>query len=298
MLEKFLQYIQYEKKFSSHTVLSYKTDIKQFTQFLENEEIHAEIETVTADEIRLWLVYLMDKKKSEPTSVCRKLSSLKSFYRFLLKNKLVKKNPTVGVVAPKKKNRLPNYFSEKEMNAELLHKVTEKETEFETLRNDLIIELLYQTGMRRAELTALKDKNVDFYRKTIKVFGKRRKERIIPLGKNILDEILNYIEIRNKIIIPQDNNLFLLKNGKQMYDKAVYLVVEKRMGEVSTLEKHSPHILRHTFATTMLNNGAELNAVKELLGHSSLASTQIYTHATFAELQKIYRQAHPRAEKK
>jgi integrase/recombinase XerC len=295
MTEPFLRYIQYEKNYSSHTVLSYKKDIEQFSEFLENNNLHADIQDVTSDEIRLWVVSLM--KNCAPTSVGRKLSSLKSFYRFLLKNGKIDKTPTAGIIAPKKGSHLPNFFSEKEIDKQQNHDVFVNETEFEAERNDLIIEFFYQTGIRRAELISLKDSDLDFQKKTIKVFGKRRKERIIPFGDNLMKLILHYIETRNREIARQSNNLFVLQNGKEMYPKAVYNVVERRMGAVSTLVKHSPHVLRHTFATTMLNNGAELNSVKELLGHSSLASTQVYTHTTFEELQKIYRQAHPRAQK-
>ncbi|MDR1544710.1 MAG: tyrosine-type recombinase/integrase [Prevotellaceae bacterium] len=296
MLENFLNYLRYEKKYSSHTVLSYKTDIKQFEKFLIEKKMHAEIETVENQEIRLWIVDLI--KDSKPATVRRKISAIKSYYRFLLKNGKVSKNPATGIVLPKKSEILPSFFSEKEMDLQQFHDHFNKETEFESVRNDLIIEFFYQTGIRRAELISLKDSDIDFSRKTLKVFGKRKKERIIPLGENLLDKISNYIEFRNKETARQDSNFFVLPNGKEMYPNAVYKAVVRRMGEVSTLAKHSPHVLRHTFATTLLNNGAELNAVKELLGHSSLASTQVYTHTTFKDLQKIYRQAHPRAEKR
>ncbi|MDR2684904.1 MAG: tyrosine-type recombinase/integrase [Prevotellaceae bacterium] len=295
MLENFIQYLRYEKSYSSYTVLSYKKDIEQFIDFLKENKLHAKIETVTSDEIRLWAVALMEK--NAPKSVSRKLSSLKSFYRYLLKSNTVTKNPTTCIAAPRRGERLPNFFSEKEMNLQQEHKIFVHETEFEAERNDLIIEMLYQTGMRRSELISLKDSHLDFYRKTLNIFGKRKKERIMPLGEKLLEQILHYIEMRNKEIPRRNDNFFILKNGKAMYPEAIYNIVVRRMGAVTTQEKHSPHILRHTFATAMLNNGAELSSVKELLGHSSLASTQVYTHITFEELQKIYRKAHPRAEK-
>jgi len=307
MLELFIQYIQSERKFSSHTVLSYEFDIKQFEKFLieiyeidETSEKGQEkkktiFEDAATDDIRLWAVELMEKFSA--TSINRKLSALKSFYKFLLKHGKIKKNPALGVVAPKKRQQIPTFFTEKEMNSKVLNKQQENETFFETERNNLIVETFFQTGMRRAELISLKDSDIDFSRKTIKVFGKRQKERLIPFGKSLEKLFLEYLQIRNKEIERICDNFFVMKNGKKMYDKAVYSIVCRRMKKVSTLVKHSPHVLRHTFATTMLNSGADLNIVKELLGHSSLASTQVYTHTTFEELQRIYRQAHPRAEK-
>jgi integrase/recombinase XerC len=296
MLDLFFRYIQYEKNYSSYTVLSYKTDILQFVDFLNQNNKDAALENVETDDIRLWVADLMDKHSA--TSVNRKLSALRTLYKFLTKNKKNIKNPVVGVIVPKKRQNIPSFFTEKEMNSDILNTPQQIETPFETERNNLIIEILFQTGIRRAELISLKDSDIDFSRKTIKVFGKRSKERLIPFGKMLNGLFLEYLEVRNHEIPKVCDNFFVLKNGKKMYDKAVYHVVCNRMKNVGTLAKYSPHVLRHTFATTMLNNGAELNSVKELLGHSSLASTQIYTHATFDELQKIYRQAHPRAEKK
>ena len=294
MLDLFFKYIQCEKNYSSHTVLSYIYDIEQFQKFLQEINKNDDLEKAETDDIRLWAVSLMNELSA--VSVNRKLSVLKSFYRFLQKKNIIKKNPAFGVVAPKNRQQLPLFFTEKEMNSDVLPTEQKKETHFETERNNLIIETFFQTGIRRAELISLKDSDIDFFRETIKVFGKRKKERLIPFGKSLGELFLSYLQMRNREIEKVCDNFFVLKNGQKMYDKAVYHVVCGRMRNVSTLIKHSPHVLRHTFATTMLNNGAELNTVKELLGHSSLASTQVYTHTTFEELQKIYRQAHPRGE--
>jgi len=292
MLEEFLKYLQYEKNYSTHTVLSYKKDIEQFLTYFADTNKNVAIEQAEKDDIRLWVVDLMNKKFTS-TSVNRKLSALKSFYKYLLKNNIIAKNQASGIVAPKKGSPIPVFFTEKEIN-KLDTKNTQKK-EFETVRNDLIIELLYQTGIRRAELINIKINDIDFYRKTIKIFGKRKKERFIPFGENLDNEMKYYLKKKEEKVNLLNNYFFVLENGKPLYPRAVYNIVTQKLASISTKLKHSPHTLRHTFATALLNNGAELNAVKELLGHSSLASTQVYTHTSFKELQNIYKKTHPRA---
>lgn len=295
MLEEYLRYLQYEKNYSPHTVLSYQLDIKQFSNFYKQHNPQSDIEDAEKEDIRMWIASMLSTNNISTRTVCRKLSSLKSFYKYLLKNGRIKSNP-VGVVTPKVVSNLPVFFTEKDIDRLKTVEYLISSGDFEELRNALVVEVLYQTGIRRKELIGIKDMDIDFSRKTIKVFGKRRKERFIPFGETLESQIKSYIEKRNQEVPNRSGHLFVLKNGKPLYDKAVYNIVAEKLSEITTKAKHSPHTLRHTFATAMLNNGAELNAVKELLGHSSLASTQVYTHISFKELQELYNNAHPRAK--
>ena len=295
MIESFLQYLQYEKNYSSHTVLSYQTDLLQFCDFLSVNSLDFSPAGVTPVEIRQWVMHLINNKYTA-ISVSRKISALKSFWHFLLIHGLAEKNPTLNIVLPKTKKLLPAFYKQQEMERALAEDTLSGG--FEPLRNRLIISLLYEAGLRVSELTSLTDEDFDFASQQIKVIGKRNKQRIIPLGSDICEMITEYKQLRNKEVERQNNALFLLSSGLPMYSKAVYNIVHSEMSQVSTLHKQSPHVLRHTFATTLLNNGADINAVKDLLGHSSLAATQVYTHVTFSELNKIYKQAHPRAQKK
>ncbi len=293
MMNEFLQYLQYEKNYSSHTVLSYHTDLQQFCDFLQISPDQFNPRKITSQDIQKWVLSLMSDKNTART-LSRKISTLKSFWRYLLKQGLTNNNPTLKIILPKTKKPLPAFFKESEMNVVLDNTFTPES--FEPVRNQLILELLYLTGIRLSELINIEDKDIDFKSGNVKVTGKRNKQRIIPIQTTLCEDIERYIDIRNSTVEPLTTNLFVRGNGKKMYPKAVYNIVHNAMSQVSSLQKRSPHVLRHTFATSLLNNGADINALKELLGHSSLAATQVYTHTSFEELYNIYKHAHPRAK--
>jgi integrase/recombinase XerC len=253
----------------------------------------SEPDLVDSDLVREWIVYLLDSKIS-PTSVNRKLSSLKSFFKFLIRQGVLSSNPLRLVNGPKTKKPLPYFVRENEMEG--LLDGDGFETDFEGVRDRLILEMLYDTGIRRSELTGIRNADIDYEASLLKVTGKRNKQRLIPFAQGLKNRMLEYVEIRNREIGVRSEWFFIRKNGEQLSAGMVYIIVKKSLSEIPTLSKRSPHVLRHSFATSMLNNGAELNAVKELLGHSSLASTGVYTHTTFEELKKVYH-AHPRAKK-
>jgi integrase/recombinase XerC len=290
-INSFLQYIQYEKRFSPHTILAYKNDLEQFGAYQKDLYETEDPAAITYSMIRSWIVDLMEKKIS-PRSINRKLTSLKTFYKFLLRQGLVQTNPMLKVQSPKTSKRLPVFVDE--ANMELLFKDVDFGDGFPAIRDRLILEIFYATGMRLSELTGLDDSRVDIYQNQIKVLGKRNKERIIPFTKTLKDLIESYLKIRKELINPPPS-FFVTDKGKKMYAKLVYRIVTHRLGEVTTLDKKSPHILRHTFATHMLNRGADINSVKELLGHANLSATQVYTHNTIDKLKQVYKQAHPRA---
>ena len=293
MIDEFLQYIQYEKNYSSHTVLSYHTDLIQFCDFLETAPAEFPYSVISSDDIRKWIVYMLSEDVS-PRTLSRKMSTLKSYWHFLLVKGYVRNNPTLKIVLPKTKKALPAFFKESEM--EMALDDTFGAEDFESVRDRLVLEVFYLTGMRRSELMNLKDNDVDFDARTIRVLGKRNKERIIPISAELCGNIKRYIDIRICEVGMLTEFLFVRKNGCQLYVSLLYNIVHNKMSEVSSLHKRSPHVLRHTFATGMLNGGADINAVKDLLGHSSLAATQVYTHASFDELHNIYNQAHPRVK--
>jgi len=291
-IKSFLRYLQYEKNYSSHTVESYSNDISQFKCFVFGDE-KFEPSTVDAVWVRRWMVSLMNEGYS-PLSVNRKLSSLKSFFKYLCKYKFTEFNPIKDLKGPKVNKPLPHFVKDLDMSKLLSE--WEGADIFESERDKAILDVFYTTGIRCAELVGLKNEDVDFYAKLIKVNGKRDKQRLIPFSDNLEEVMLTYLNIRNETIdTPGDNAFFVRKNGKNLSNSIVYNIVNKRLSEIPNLSKRSPHVLRHTFATSMLNNGADLNAVKELLGHASLSSTEVYTHTTFEELKKVYHQAHPRA---
>ncbi|MCX6280789.1 MAG: tyrosine-type recombinase/integrase [Bacteroidetes bacterium] len=291
MKERFLAYIQYEKRYSPHTVTAYRTDLDQFFAFISAQYQISDISGVDHYMIRSWLVSLLEQGDSA-RSVNRKLTSLKSFYRFLLKEKGVDVNPMRRIISPKTSKRLPEFVEAGKMEA-LLEEMASVEG-FPGLRNRIIVEMFYNTGIRLSELLNLKEVDVDFHSDTIKVLGKRNKERLIPFTNKFAALLKDYIGEKEKVFgkVPE---LFLTDSGRKMYPKGVYLIIKKYLSGVTTLAQKSPHVLRHTFATHLLNNGAELNAVKELLGHANLAATQVYTHNTIEKLKEIYKQAHPRA---
>src|SRR3970040_1009557 len=290
--DAFKDYLQLEKKYSPHTVNAYLNDITFFDTVNKNQFNEGSIDRVNYSQIRSWIVSLVDDNMSN-VSVNRKISSLKAFYKFLLKTKQIEVNPLLKHKALKISKKLQIPFSEKEV-AEVLIGM-KNPSGFEEVRNKLIIDLFYTSGVRRAELIHLKAIDVDLSNNTIKVLGKRNKERILPILPIIKEQFSFYINERSSLeCIKDEEFLFLTKKGLKLNDSFVYRLINSYFSAVSEKVKKSPHILRHTFATHLLNNGADLNSVKELLGHSSLASTQIYTHSSLSELKKVYEDAHPR----
>ena len=294
-LKAYQDYLLKERNYSSLTIKAYLGDVVAFSQYLINQHDEVFIETVNYSLIRSWIVFLVENNNSN-VSVNRKISSLKSYYKFLLKIKAINHNPLLKHKSLKTAKKIQIPFSEKELNE--VFNFNNFETDFEGVRNKLIIELFYTTGMRRAELITLNENNVDFSNKTIKVFGKRSKERIIPLLDCTLELLKLYLSKKNQVNLNEEKGLLILsKKGNKISESFVYRLINNYFSTVSQKVKKSPHVLRHSFATHLLNNGADLNSVKELLGHSSLSSTQIYTHSSLSELQKIYSKAHPRSKK-
>ncbi len=290
--EKFIKYLRYEKNCSSHTEISYFKDLAQFQMYVESEVGQFDPLTIGSDLIRMWIVHLMEQGNKSST-VNRKLSTIKSFYRFLQKKEMLDINPAIYIQGPKKEQQLPNFVKHSDML-----KVLSSDSftdNFEGVRNLFLIELLYLTGLRTDELIMLKDTDIDLCSNTMHVHGKRNKDRIIPISPKTNLLFSEYIKVRNHNVENRTPYLFVRKNGKQLYHRMVYAIVNKHLSDVKTLSVKSPHVLRHSFATVMLDNGAEINAVKNLLGHASLSSTQIYTHVTFKKLKKVYNNAHPRA---
>jgi len=292
-INSFLNYLTLEKKYSKHTTTAYLNDLNSFQIFCNNEYEYQIISEVNYQQIRSWIVSLVEVKISN-RSINRKVSSLKSFYKFLQKIKEIKKNPLAKHKALKVPKKIQVPFSEKEIIGVL--NLLEETQDFESLRNKLMVELFYSTGIRRSELIHIKIEDIDFANETVKVLGKRNKERYIPLIKSVQKTLLEYINFRKEINTNQ-SYLFITKKGKILYDTLVYRVINNYFSSVSSKVKKSPHIIRHSFATHLLNEGADLNSVKELLGHSSLASTQVYTHSSLGKLKEVYNQAHPRSQK-
>ena len=286
-LEDFINYIKSEKRFSKHTITSYETDLNQFFNYIKAESQITNPKDVSFKLIRNWISSLLENNLKS-TSVNRKISSLKSYYKFLLVSNYVDTNPTLKLISPKSSKRLP-VFVEKD-NMDSLFDKDFFEDSYEGKRDKLIIELFYFTGMRLSELINIKTSDIDKVNSQIKVIGKRNKERLIPITFNTLkdlNEFINFYEI--------ENFLFVEGNGKKLYSKKVYRIVNKYLAKISSIKKKSPHVLRHSFATHMLNNGADINAIKEILGHANLSATQIYTHNSIKKLKNVHKQAHPKA---
>ncbi|MFN8316863.1 MAG: tyrosine-type recombinase/integrase [Chitinophagales bacterium] len=291
-VQAFLQFIQHEKRYSPNTLMAYAMDLEQFAAFAKEQFAQDDIDIVSHIEIRSWMVSLMEQKLLA-RSINRKISTLKSYYKFLMRKAVIAKNPMVKVISPKSAKQLPVFIEQKGMQS-LLTQI-EFEDSFEGVRDKLIIEMLYATGMRRSELLNLRDKDIDSYGGQIKVIGKGKKERIIPLNNELLSVIASFQKVKSEICEASDY-LICEKTGKPVTASKVYAIVKKYLSMVTTVNKRSPHVLRHSFATHLLNNGAEINAVKELLGHSNLAATQVYTHNTIEKLKDVYKKAHPRGE--
>ena len=293
-IKSFLDYLLIERKYSIHTITAYKKDLKDFFAFYKTNYGDVIILEINYAQIRSWIVELVNSGINNRT-INRKISSLKSFFKFLQKTKQITINPLAKHQALKTSKQVQVPFSEKEIKDVLSTK--DKIEGFESVRNKLIVELFYSTGIRRSELIHIKISDIDFNNETVKVVGKRNKERYIPLIKTVQVSLINYLKFRNEIKTEQPY-LFITKKGKIIYDTLVYRIINNYFSTVSSKVKKSPHVIRHSFATHLLNEGADLNAVKELLGHSSLASTQVYTHSSLGKLKKVYNQAHPRSQKK
>jgi integrase/recombinase XerC len=293
MIDSFLRYIEFEKRYSNHTLISYKNDLKQFQEYLDSNHQNILIQDADHYLIRSWIIFLSEGE-IKPRSINRKIASLKSFYKFLLRREIITINPTTKLRLLKTEKNLPQFIKESEMDNLLDH--LHFEENFSGKRDKLMIELLYNTGIRLSELVNLKISNVNFYDQTIKVLGKRNKERVIPISSFIVNLIKDYIKDLTSNQSGK-NEIFLIQTDKmeKVYPVFVYRTIKHYLGKVSYSEKKSPHVLRHTFATHLLNKGADLNAVKDLLGHTSLAATQVYTHNSLDKLKKVFDQAHPKA---
>lgn len=291
-IERFTNYLQYEKRFSAHTVSAYIQDLYQFDKFLSKSE--SDFATASHYDIRSWMVDMMDAN-AEPRSVHRRLSSLRTFYKFLERECLVELNPTLQIKAPKISKKLPVFVDDKRLN-DLLDKTDGFDSGFTGLRDRVVVEMLFGTGIRLSELITLRDSDVNTYEQTIRVTGKRSKQRIIPVNVTLMKLLDEYAEAKSAGKFENLSSALIVTNeGKPAYPKLIYRIVNKYLSNISTHQKKSPHVLRHSFATSLLNKGADLNAIKELLGHASLAATQVYTHSSVERLKTIYKQAHPKA---
>ncbi|MEO6734376.1 MAG: tyrosine-type recombinase/integrase [Ferruginibacter sp.] len=292
-IKSFLDHLEFQKRYSPHTIISYQNDLSGFFDYIELQFGNTALSEINASFVRSWLASLKESGM-ESKSLNRKISSLKSFFKYLLKQGLLLTSPMAAIVSPKIKKRLPQFVAEKDIST--LFEYVEFPGDWEGKTHLLILQLFYNTGMRQAELVNLKESQIDAGNSNIKVVGKGNKERILPVKKELMGLIRQYSDAKRTQFAMFDNEFLLVNStGKKLYPKYVYNAVKKYLSLVTTIDKKSPHVLRHSFATHLMNNGAELNAVKELLGHSSLAATQIYTHNTIEKLKDVYKKAHPKA---
>ena len=291
--QPFIDYLKFEKRYSEHTIRAYRDDLEQFFKYLESEYPQLSLEEISSVLVRSWIVSLWDKKITA-RSIRRKLSVLKSFFKFQLQKGFLEQSPMTGVIVPKIGKKLPVYVEQKDIHTLFSHVEFPDSWKGETDR--LLLSIFYQTGMRLSELVNLKESQVNFGSGTIKVLGKGNKERIIPISPEMSAQVRKYgLEKRRQFEAPVSEFLLVDKKGRKLYPKYAYLTVKKYLAEITTVDKKSPHVLRHTFATHLMNAGADLASVKELLGHSSLAATQVYTHNTIEKLKDIYKKSHPKA---
>ena len=292
-IQSYLDYLKFEKRYSPHTIISYQTDLTNFFDFLDTRYGKQELRDINHNLIRSWLAELHEKGISSK-SLNRKISSLRSFFKYQLKTGQIESSPAAKVIAPKISKRLPVFIKESDLK-ELTQTLNVATEDWKSINTKMFITLFYNTGMRLSELINLKHSQVDIIKSQVKVLGKGNKERIIPLSPETIEMLQEYERLKKKEFDSTDDTFFITEKGKKLYPKYAYLLVKKVLGEISILDKKSPHVLRHTFATHLMNNGASLNAVKELLGHSSLAATQIYLHNTIGKLKEVYKKAHPKA---
>lgn len=292
MIEQFLNYLRYERYKSPLTVQGYGDDLRAFESYIKTVDVDNTLESADADLIRSWMEQMMDKG-NKASSVGRRLSALKTFYRFALSRGYIKKDPARMVITPKREKPLPQFLKEKEVDS--LLDMKEDSESFKSLRAHTIIMVFYETGIRLSELVGLDDSSIDLNIQQLQVTGKRNKQRIVPFGNELAETLTKYIEVRNKSVVRKDKALFVTVKGIRMKAAQVRYEVKKEISLVSSLKKRTPHVLRHTFATAMLNHGAGIESIKKLLGHESVSTTEVYTHTTFEQLKRVYKQAHPRA---